>query len=439
MVATVIFICFFFTLVINMPIGVCIGISALVAIEFVPGAPGVMLIAKSVVMGGDSFPLIAIPMFILVGEIMQGGGLSSRIVGSAAHLVGNVKAGLAYINVLASMFFAAISGSSPATVAAIGSNMIPEMERYNYPRDFSTALTAASGTLGVMIPPSIPFIIYGITASQSIGALFLAGALPGLVFGLLYAITARIVLHKHETLTEPVDGKALLDKEKSQVARSLWGKFCQSSLWALFIPVVILGGIYSGIFTPTEAAGVAVFYTLFVSLVVYRELDWRLIPEILARTAVTSVVCLIMVVMAAGFGRLLTMEQVPGLVATFITSLTNNPIMIILLVNIFLLIVGMFMDTIASIIILTPILLPVMIKAGVDPIHFGVILTCNLAVGFCTPPLGANLFIASSISGLPLEKVVRAILPFMVAMITALVLVSYIPALSTWLPSLIKI
>lgn len=439
MVAGVVFIVFFVALAINVPIGVCIGLSALAAIEFVPGAPGVAVIAKSAVMGGDSFPLIAIPMFILVGEIMQGGGLSARIVGSAAHLVGKVKAGLAYINVLASMFFAAISGSSPATVAAIGSNMIPEMERYNYPRAFSTALTAASGTLGVMIPPSIPFIIYGITASQSIGALFLAGVLPGIVFGILYAITARIVLRNHETLTEPVDGKAQLAREKKSRTLSVWGKICASSIWALLIPVVILGGIYSGVFTPTEAAGVAVFYTLFVSLAIYRELDWRIIPDILARTGATSVVCLIMVVMAAGFGRLLTMEQVPGMVATFITSLTESPIFIILLVNIFLLIVGMFMDTIASIIILTPILLPVMMRAGVDPIHFGVILTCNLAIGFCTPPLGSNLFIASSISGLSIETVVRAILPFMVAMMVALALVSYVPFFSLWLPSLLQI
>ncbi|GKX58197.1 TRAP transporter large permease [Leminorella grimontii] len=432
MVTLVLFSVFLILLVLNYPIGVCMGIATFIVVYFVPGAPGGMaLLTKSAVMGGNNFPLIAIPMFVLVGEIMQTGGLSRRIIASAARVVGSVKAGLAYVNVLASMIFAAISGSSPATVAAIGSNMIPEMKKYGYDPTFSTAVTAASGTLGVMIPPSIPFIIYGVTASESIGALFLAGIVPGILFALFYALLSRYLLRHQKNDRELTQG---IKEEAPPIA----GGITNSSWWALLVPIIILGGIYGGIFTPTEAAGVTVAYALFVSLFIYKELKWSDMPDILTRTSVTSVCCLIMVVMASPFGKLLTIEQVPNQVAEFITSLSNDKWTVILLINLMLLVVGMFMDTIAAIIILTPILLPVMVGFGVNPVHFGVILTCNLAIGFCTPPLGINLFVASNISEIPIARVIKAIFPFLLVMLLALALISYIPAISLYLPSVLN-
>jgi len=434
MVSTVLFGVFVIALLLSFPIGVCMGLAALCVFLFVPNAPGGLnLLVKSSVTGADNFPLIAIPMFMLVGDIMQAGGLSSRIVSAAAKLVGKLRAGLAYVNVLASMIFAAISGSAPATVAAIGSNMIPEMKKYGYRPEYSATLTAASGTLGVMIPPSIPFIIYGVTASESIGGLFLAGVLPGLIFGAFYALVARILVRNDKISTIPHDENGNVIKENSSDKKGLR----ESSVWALLVPIIILGGIYGGIFTPTEAAGVSVAYAFFVSMFVYRELKWEDVPRIFINTSVTSVSCLIMVVMAAPFGRLLTIEQVPAMVASAITSISNNLWVVVLLINLFLLLVGMFMDTIAAIIILTPILLPVVASLGMDPIQFGVIMTCNLAVGFCTPPLGINLFIAGNISNVPIVTVIKHIVPYLIFMLIALAIVSYIPAVSLALPSLI--
>lgn len=433
MVSAVLFSVFLVALVLNFPIGVCLGLSTLCVFMFVPGAPGgIPLLVKSSVTGADSFPLIAIPMFMLVGDIMQSGGLSKRIVAAAAHLVGRLEAGLAYVNVLASMIFAAISGSAPATVAAIGSNMIPEMKKYGYRPVFSATLTAASGTLGVMIPPSIPFIIYGVTASESIGDLFLAGIIPGLIFAGFYALVARILVRHDPITAEPHDEQGRVITED----QSKHGGIRNSSWWALLVPVIILGGIYGGIFTPTEAAGVTVAYAFLVSMYVYRELKWEDVPKILVNTSVTSVCCLIMVVMAAPFGRLLTIEQVPAMVATAITSISDQLWVVVLLINLFLLLVGMFMDTIAAIIILTPILMPVTQQLGMSPIQFGVIMTCNLAVGFCTPPLGINLFIASNIANLPIANVIRNIAPYLVVMLIALAVVSYVPQVSLMIPDL---
>lgn len=442
MVSLVLFGSFAILVVLGAPVGVCLGMASLFVLELVGGTPPATLLVKSAVTGANNFVLVAVPMFILAGDIMQGGGLSRRIVASAARLVGNLKAGLAYVNILASMFFAAISGSSPATVAAIGSNMVPEMEKRGYDRGFSSALTAASGMLGVMIPPSIPFIIYGVTANQSIGALFLAGVIPGIIFGIGYAIVARSLYSNGKAfgktkLEEAIEKFEDLNREQAKKAADV-DKDEGNTIWALLVPVIILGGIYGGIFTPTEAAGVAVAYAFFVSMFIYKELKWEQIPDLLARTSITAATCLIMVVMAFAFGRLLTMEHVPNQVANFITSLSDNMFVVVAMINVLLLLVGMFMETVAAIIILTPILLPVAQSVGVDPIHFGVIMTCNLAIGFCTPPLGANLFIASSIGEVTLERVVASIVPFLFVMLISLILVSYVPAFSTFLPSLIN-
>jgi C4-dicarboxylate transporter DctM subunit len=356
---------------------------------------------------------------------MQHGGMSRRIVGFANALIGHIRGGLAYVNVLACVFFAAISGSSPATVAAIGSNMIPEMEKVGYTRKFSGALTASSGMIGVMIPPSIPFIIYGVTAEVSIGKLFLAGVIPGVLFALMFMLVARFTLRSD---------KIVQQSTKTFSGLTVWQSF-RASIWALLVPVIILGGIYSGIFTPTEAGAVAVVYAAIVGIFVYGDINLRHLPEILAGSAKTSGTILILVIMATAFGRLITLARIPTELASFITSLSDNPIMVLLLINVLLLVIGMFMETISSIIIMTPILLPVATALGVDPIVFGVILTVNLAIGFCTPPLGVNLFVASSISKVSIEQLSRAIVPFFVGMIILLMLVTYVPAISLFLPS----
>jgi C4-dicarboxylate transporter DctM subunit len=426
MLAATLFLTLFGLLLFSVPIGICLGLATMIVMIFVDGTPPMVLLARSVVTGADSFPLIAVPLFILAGDLMQHGGMSRRIVGFANALIGHIRGGLAYVNVLACVFFAAISGSSPATVAAIGSNMIPEMEKVGYTRKFSGALTASSGMIGVMIPPSIPFIIYGVTAEVSIGKLFLAGVIPGILFALMFMLVARILLRNDVTVQESTTTFSGV---------GVWESF-RTSIWALLVPGIILGGIYSGIFTPTEAGAVAVVYAAIIGIFVYRDITVKDLPEILAGSAKTSGTILILVIMATAFGRLITLARIPTELATTITSLSDNPIMILLLINLLLLVIGMFMETISSIIIMTPILLPVATALGVDPIVFGVILTVNLAIGFCTPPLGVNLFVASGISKVSIEQLSRAILPFFVGMIVLLMLITYVPAISLFLPSL---
>lgn len=426
MIAAVLFISLVVFLLISVPIGICLGLATMTVMLFVDGAPPMVLLARSVVTGADSFPLIAVPLFILAGDVMQKGGMSRRLVGFANSLIGHIRAGLAYVNVLASVFFAAISGSSPATVAAIGSNLIPEMEKVGYGRQFSASLTAASGMIGVMIPPSIPFIIYGVTAEVSIGKLFLAGVIPGILFAIMFMFVARFLLRGDEKINE----------SKTEFSATAVVHSFRESVWALLVPVIILGGIYSGIFTPTEAGAIAVVYALLVGMFVYRDIKVTDLPEILAGSAITSGTILVLVIMATAFGRVITLAQIPSDLASALTSLSDNPIIILLLINLLLLVIGMFMETISSIIIMTPILLPVTVALGIDPIAFGVIMTVNLAIGFCTPPLGVNLFVASSISGVSIEKLSKGILPFFVGMVALLMLITYVPAISLALPSL---
>lgn len=426
MIAGVLFISLIVLLLLSLPIGICLGLATMIVKLFVDGTPPLVLLARSVVTGADSFPLIAVPLFILAGDVMQKGGMSRRLVSFANSLIGHIRAGLAYVNVLASVFFAAISGSSPATVAAIGSNLIPEMEKVGYTRQFSASLTAASGMIGVMIPPSIPFIIYGVTAEVSIGKLFLAGVVPGILFAIMFMFVARFLLRKDDKITQ----------SRTEFSGKLVVYSFRESVWALLVPVIILGGIYSGVFTPTEAGAVAVIYAALVGMFIYGDIKFSDFPEILAGSAITSGTILVLVIMATAFGRVITLAQIPSDLATALTNLSSNPIIILLLINLLLLVIGMFMETISSIIIMTPILLPVTVALGVDPIAFGVIMTVNLAIGFCTPPLGVNLFVASSISGVSIEKISRGILPFFVGMVVLLMLITYVPAISLALPAL---
>ena len=370
----------------------------------------------------DSFALMALPLYILAGRLMQHGGIAARLVDFAKALVSWVRGGLAAAVVLTSMLFATISGSSAATAAAIGSMLIPEMEKQKYPRPFSAAVTASSGELGVIIPPSVAMVIYGVITGVSITDLFIAGFLPGLMIAVSLMTTAILIAWimsygEREPFT--------LGPWARQIAHAFW----RASL-SLFMPVIILGGIFGGIFTATEAAVVAVFYALFLSLVVYREIGVRDLPKIFASAAITSSVVMIIVAFAAMFAFALHLLRAPQQLGMLLTTITENPILFLLLVNLFLLIVGMFMETFAAIVILGPILAPIAADYGIDPVHFGLIMIVNLAVGMVTPPVGVNLFIACGIARISMEQLMRPLAVFLGVLIVNLMIITYVPGIS---------
>lgn len=421
MTAVVLFASFALFLFLSVPIGIALGLATLLTIVYSGSLP-VEFLAQGLVTSIDSFPLMAVPFFILAGEIMGKGGISERLFRVANSIVGNKTGGFAIATIITCMFFAAISGSGPATVAAIGGIMIPAMVRQGYDKKFATALVAAAGSLGVIIPPSIPMVIYGVVGSASIGGMFIAGIIPGLLVALGLMVYSYFYSKKKGYLGSG---------EKTSItaiAKASW-----EAKWALLIPVIILGGIYGGIFTPTEAAVIAVVYGLFAGVLLYKELKIKDLPKVFADAGLTTATVLIIVGSATAFGRLLTIEQIPNQVADAMLSLSENPIVIILLITLLLLIVGCFMDTLAAIIILTPILLPIAVNLGYDPIHFGIIMIVNLAIGFITPPLGVNLFVASGISGLSIEAISKAVMPFFFAMVVTLLFIIFIPQLSLFL------
>lgn len=423
MTTAVLFGTFALFLFLSVPIGISLGLATLATIIFT-NTLAIEFLAKELVTSVDSFPLMAVPFFILAGEIMGKGGISDRLFRVANSLVGNKTGGFAIATVITCMFFAAISGSGPATVAAVGGIMIPAMVRQGYDKRFATAVVASAGSIGVIIPPSIPMVIYGVGGSVSIGDMFIAGIIPGILVGIALIIYAYF--HSRKMGYTGTDEKTSLIK----IVKAVW-----EAKWALLIPIIILGGIYGGIFTPTEAAVFAVVYGLFAGLFLYRELKIKDLGRVMIDSALTTSTILIIVGTATAFGRLLTMEQIPNKVALAMLSFSESPIVIMMLITILLLIVGCFMDTLAAIIILTPILLPIAINIGYDPIHFGIIMIVNLAIGFITPPLGVNLFVGSGISGLSIETLSRAVIPFFVAMVITLVIIIFIPQLSLLLLS----
>ncbi|NEU30838.1 TRAP transporter large permease [bacterium LRH843] len=410
-------------LFLSVPIGVSMGLATLVTIMY-SGSMPLEFLTKELVTSLDSFPLMAVPFFILAGDIMGKGGISDRIINVANSIVGSVTGGFAIASIVTCMFFAAISGSGPATVAAVGGIMIPAMVRRGYDKKFAAAVVASAGSLGVIIPPSIPMVIYGVGGSVSIGDLFIAGIIPGILIGVVLMMYAYY--HSKKAGYTGTGVKFSF----ANVGKAVW-----DAKWAMLIPVIILGGIYGGIFTPTEAAVVAVVYGLVAGMLLYRELKIKDLPKVLADSALTTATVLIIVGTATAFGRLLTLYQIPNQIAEGLMSVSESPIVIMLLITLLLLIVGCFMDTLAAIIILTPILLPIAINLGYDPVHFGIIMIVNLAIGFITPPLGVNLFVASGISGLSIESLSKAVLPFVIAMLFTLLLIILLPQLSLFLLS----
>jgi len=402
-------------LALSLPIGISLGFATALTLVYTDSVPLIM-IAQNAFAALDSFPLLAIPFFMLAGSLMSYGGISKRLVTLANAMVGAVIGGLAMVTVTACMFFAAISGSGPATVSAIGSFMIPAMKAKKYDDDFAAALTAVAGSIGVIIPPSIPFVIYGVVSGVSVGEMFVSGIIPGIVIGLsLMALSYRIAKKKKYPRAE------------KNVAI---GHAFKEAWWALMVPVIILGGIYGGIFTPTEAAVVASVYALFIGKYVYKELDFNTIYDAFKDAALVNGATTFMIGLSMSFAAFLAMEQVPARICEWMLSLSSSPTMILLIINILLLTVGCFVDNISSMIILTPILLPIVTKIGIDPVHFGLVMTVALATGFVTPPYGANLFVASAVSGVNMVRLSKAVGPFILVMISCLLLFTYIPSIS---------
>ena len=405
-------------LFIGVPVGISLGLG-MVAVALGFGTTNLTFLAQGMYSGFESLPLTAIPCFMLAGAVMETGGLSKRLVNVADKAFGHNIGGLGTVTVVACLFFGAISGSGPATVAAIGGIMIPYMVKAKYDRTYATGLSAVAGGLGVIMPPSIPLVVYGVATNTSIGDLFLAGIVPAFIVAFFLIVVNVFLSRKAGYLG---NGTPFSFKE---MFKATW-----DAKWALLMPVIILGGIYGGIFTPTEAAVVATVYGIIIGLFVYKELSLKACWKMLVDN--TSFVGGIMLTFApaAAMGAVLSLLGVPQSITAFLFGISSNKIVILLIVNVFLLFVGMVMDTTSANIIFSPILLAALLPYGVDPVHFGLLMTVNLAIGFVTPPVAANLFVASGMTGIPLDKIVKKAWPFIAAMFVALLVLTYIPATS---------
>jgi len=413
---------FFVLMAIGVPIAYSLGLASLAGALWIDLPLDAVMI--QIAAGVNKFSLLAIPFFVLAGAIMAEGGMSRRLVAFAGVLVGFIRGGLSLVNILASTFFGAISGSSVADTASIGSVLIPEMERKGYPRSFATAVTVSGSVQAILIPPSHNAVIYSLAAggTVSIAALFMAGVLPGLLLGLtLAALCLTIARRENYPKGEVIPLRQAL-------------KICADALWGLMTMVIILGGILSGVFTANESASIAVVWAFFVTMFIYRDYRWRDLPKLVHRTVKTVTVVMILIGFAASFGYLMTLMQIPLKVTTFFTSVSDNKVVILMMINVMLLVLGCLMDMSPLILICTPILLPVVKMLGVDPVHFGMIMMVNLGIGLITPPVGTVLFVGSAVSKLPMGTITKAMKPFFIALFIVLLMVTYIPAISLWLP-----
>ncbi|MBG0776392.1 MAG: TRAP transporter large permease [Desulfovibrionaceae bacterium] len=402
----------------SLPVAVAIG-CAVICFTLVYPMGNLSFVAQNMYSALNSFPLMAVPFFMLTGTIMEVGGLSQRLVRVANRLVGSATSGLAMVTIVACMFFGAISGSAPATVAAIGSIMVPQMVKHGYSREFGAGLIATSGGLGIIIPPSIPLVIYGICTTTSIGDLFLAGIGPGILIGLALMIPARLIGKKrgYSGTGEPFNAR--------EFATAAW-----EAKYALFVPVLILGGIYGGIFTPTEASIVGVVYAFAVSMFIYKELKLNQLLKMFSTNAALVGTIFLLFGTANSLSFLVSATDLPSRISDVLYGITSNKYVILFIINIFLLCLGMIMDTMSANLIFSPLLLAIVQPLGVDPVHFGVVVTINLALGFVTPPMATNLFLTSTLTGVPIGKIVKESFPFIVAMLIALALVTLFPQIS---------
>lgn len=407
---------FAFFLIIGAPIAIAIGLASFIAM--VQEGISIDVFSRTIFSGIDSFTLMAIPFFIFAGDLMLAGGTSKRLIDLAKKLVGWTTGGLPIAGVMASMLFAALSGSSPATVAAIGGIMIPSLSDAGYSRRFAIGLMTAAGTLGIIIPPSITLLVYGSSAGVSISDLFLAGVIPGVFIGLVLIVVSYIIAKREGHKPE---GAASLGE--------VWSSF-KSAIWGILLPIIVLGGIYLGIFTPTEAAAVAIFYSLIIGLFIYKELTIKTLFDVTRKSVITSSMIMLVIAASNVFSWYLTYEQIPTNLASFFLEYTNTQVLFLLLVIGILLIVGMFMDTSAAVLIFVPLFLPMVFELGIDPIHFGIVMIVTLSIGMITPPFGLNLFVAAGVSKEPLTEVIKGTFPFIIVMIFAAIVIAFVPELS---------
>jgi len=412
-------------ILIGMPVAYALGLSALIGAWWIDIPADALMI--QIAGGVNKFSLLAIPFFVLAGAIMAEGGMSRRLVAFAGVLVGFVRGGLSLVNIVASTFFGAISGSSVADTASVGSVLIPEMERAGYPRDFSTAVTVSGSVQALLTPPSHNSVLYSLAAggTVSIASLFMAGIMPGLLLSAVMMGLCMIFARKRNY----PKGEVIPLRKALKIAGE--------ALWGMMALVIILGGILSGVFTATESAAIAVLWSFFVTMFIYRDYKWRDLPKLMHRAARTISIVMILIGFAASFGYILTLMEIPMKITTAFLTISDNRYVILMCINIMLLLLGTIMDMAPLILILTPILLPVVASVGVDPVHFGMIMLVNLGIGLITPPVGAVLFVGAAVGKVTIEATVKALLPFYAALFMVLMLVTYIPAISLWLPSVV--
>lgn len=424
MMILVLLISLFALIIIGVPVGIALAGSSMIYVLFSGNLPDFVVIHR-MVNGIDSFPLLAIPFFILAGNLMNSAGITNRIFAFATAMVGWMRGGLGHVNIGASVLFAGMSGAAVADAGGLGTIEIKAMRDAGYDDDFAVAVTAASSTIGPIIPPSLPMVIYGVMASASVGQLFAAGFIPGLLMALSLMLMVAYYARKRNY---PRDARFNI---------RLIGKTFSGAFLSLLTPIIIVGGILTGIFTPTEAAIAAVFYALVLGLFVYRTLTLKRLLHVSMETIETTTVILLIVGAASIFAWILTSNRATEQFAELILGITENPILILLLLNLVMLVVGLFMETVAAITILVPVLLPIAMKMDVDPVHFGVIMVLNLMIGLLTPPVGMVLFVLSRVSGVSFERCSAATMPFLVPLVVVLMLVTFVPQVSMWLPTLI--
>ena len=424
MTTAALFVLLFVLMFLGMPVAIALGLSSLLTILFF-GRDSLASLSLKLYETSEHFTLLAIPFFILGGAFMTTGGVARRMIRFAVACVGHLRGGLAMASVLACMLFAAVSGSSPATVVAVGSIVIAGMVRAGYPKPFAAGVVCNAGTLGILIPPSIVMVVYGAATETSVGKLFIAGVIPGALLGLMLMVAIYVIARRRGLPAQP---RASLG-EVIQAGRE--------SLWGLMLVIIILGGIYGGIFTPTEAAAVSAVYAFLVAVFVYRDMGMKDVPKVLVDASKVTVMLMFIIANALLFAHVLTTERIPQMIAEQIIAMGMPAWVFLIVVNLILLVSGMFMEPTGIILILAPILFPIAMQLGIDPVHLGIIMVVNLEIGMVTPPIGLNLFVTSGITKMPLGEVIRAATPWLMILLAFLVVVTYVPAIVTVLPNLL--